>query len=136
MEQTLSIIKPDAVKKHLIGDILVRFEKAGLYPVKLQMMTLTLSQAESFYAEHHGRDFYQPLVDFMTSGPSVVMILEGQDAIKRNRQLMGSTNPDLAEPGTIRADHAESTRLNCVHGSDSHESAVREINFFFASHQE
>ncbi len=134
MEQTLSIIKPDAVQKHLIGEIIGRFEQSGLYPIQIKMLTLTVEQAEAFYAEHLGREFYQPLIDFMTSGPSVVIVLEGEDAIKRNRQLMGVTNPDLAEPGTIRADYAESTRLNCVHGSDSRASAAREIDFFFAKH--
>lgn len=132
MEQTLSIIKPDAVKKHLVGEIIGRFERAGLIPVKLKMIHFSLEQAESFYAEHLGREFYPPLIDFMISGPSVVMVLEGDDAIQRNRLLMGVTNPDLAEPGTIRADFAESTRLNCVHGSDSLASAQREIAFFFS----
>lgn len=132
MEQTLSIIKPDAVKKHLIGEIIGRFEREGLIPVQLKMIQFTPEQAASFYAEHLGRDFYDPLIDFMTSGSSIVMVLEGEDAIARNRALMGVTNPEQAAPGTIRADFAESTRLNCVHGSDSVASAEREIAFFFS----
>lgn len=133
MEQTLSIIKPDAVKRHLIGEIIRRFEKAGLHPVQLKMVNLTVEQAEEFYSEHKGREFYAPLIEFMTSGPCVVMVLEGPNAIMQNRQLMGATNPQLADAGTIRADFAESTRLNCAHGSDSSESAAREIAFFFAN---
>jgi nucleoside-diphosphate kinase len=131
-ERTLSIIKPDAVKKNLIGEIEKRFESNGLRVVAMKMIQMTAQQAAGFYAEHQGRDFYQPLVDFMTSGPCVVQILEGENAIKRNREIMGVTDPTKAQAGTIRADFAESTRLNCVHGSDSPESAQREIAFFFA----
>ena len=131
VEQTLSIIKPDAVAKNIIGDILQRFESKGLKVVASKMILMTPSQAAAFYAEHLGRDFYQPLIDFMTSGPCIVQVLEGENAITLNRQIMGVTDPTKAEAGTIRADHAESTRLNCVHGSDSASSAAREIDFFF-----
>lgn len=133
IEQTLSIIKPDAVGKGYIGKILARFEAAGLKPVNLKMMQLSREQAEGFYAEHKERPFFGELVDFMTSGPVTVQVLEGDNAIAKNRELMGATNPQEAEPGTIRADFADSVDANAVHGSDSPESAVREIDFFFGN---
>lgn len=131
-EQTLSIIKPDAVAKNLIGDIVCRFETAGLKVVAMKMIWMTPTQAAGFYAEHEGKPFYEPLIEFMTSGPCVVQVLQGEQAIQKNRQIMGVTDPTQAQPGTIRADFAESTRLNCVHGSDSPESAQREIGYFFS----
>lgn len=131
IEQTLSIIKPDAVEKNLIGEIIRRFESKGLRVVAAKMIQMTPQQAAGFYAEHEGREFYQPLVDFMTSSPCVVQVLEGENAIALNREIMGVTDPAKAAEGTIRADFAESTRVNCVHGSDSPESAAREIAFFF-----
>jgi len=131
VERTLSIIKPDAVAKNVIGDILGRFEKNGLSIVAAKMMRLTKTQAEGFYAEHSGRPFFPALVAFMTSGPVVVQILEGENAIARNRELMGATNPKEAAPGTIRADFAQSIDANAVHGSDSAASAAREIAYFF-----
>ncbi|TNF36197.1 MAG: nucleoside-diphosphate kinase [Gammaproteobacteria bacterium] len=131
VERTLSIIKPDAVAKNVIGDILGRFEKNGLSIVAAKMMRLTKTQAEGFYAEHNGRPFFPALVEFMTSGPVVVQILEGENAIARNRELMGATNPKEAAPGTIRADFAQSIDANAVHGSDSAASAAREIAYFF-----
>ncbi|WP_027329058.1 nucleoside-diphosphate kinase [Marinimicrobium agarilyticum] len=130
-QQTLSIIKPDAVKKNLIGAIESRFEQAGLKIVALKMVHLTREQAEGFYAEHKGKPFFDGLVDFMTSGPVCVQVLSGEDAIARNRELMGATNPKEAAPGTIRADYAESVGVNTAHGSDSPESAEREIAYFF-----
>lgn len=130
-QQTLSIIKPDAVKKNLIGAIESRFEQAGLKIVALKMVHLTREQAEGFYAEHKGKPFFDGLVDFMTSGPVCVQVLSGEDAIARNRELMGATNPKDAAPGTIRADYAESVGVNTAHGSDSPESAEREIAYFF-----
>ncbi len=130
-QQTLSIIKPDAVKKNLIGAIESRFEQAGLKIVALKMVHLTREQAEGFYAEHQGKPFFEGLVDFMTSGPVCVQVLSGEDAIARNRELMGATNPKDAAPGTIRADYAESVGVNTAHGSDSPESAEREIAYFF-----
>lgn len=132
LQRTLSIIKPDAVRKQNIGAILGRFEQAGLTPVALKMIQMTTEQAEAFYAEHKGREFYEPLVEFMTSGPITVQVLQGEDAITHYRDVIGKTDPTQAAPGTIRADFAESTRLNAVHGSDSPESAAREIAFFFA----
>lgn len=133
LEQTLSIIKPDAVEKNLIGDIIHRFESQGLRVAAVKMIHMTQAQAADFYAEHQGREFYEPLVAFMTSGPSVVQVLEGENAISLNRQIMGATDPAKAEQGTIRADYAESMRINCVHGSDSPESAQREIGYFFSA---
>ncbi|WP_347332299.1 nucleoside-diphosphate kinase [Marinimicrobium locisalis] len=130
-QQTLSIIKPDAVKKNLIGAIESRFEQAGLKVVALKMIHLTREQAEGFYAEHKGKPFFDGLVEFMTSGPVCVQVLSGEGAIARNRELMGATNPEEAEPGTIRADYAESVSVNAAHGSDSPESAEREIAYFF-----
>jgi nucleoside-diphosphate kinase len=131
LERTLSMIKPDAVGKQLIGTILQRFEKAGFTVVAAKLMQLTREQAEGFYAEHEGRDFYEPLIDFMTSGPTMALVLQGEDIIPAYRELIGKTDPTQAAAGTIRADFAESTRLNAVHGSDSPESAAREIAYFF-----
>lgn len=130
-QQTLSIIKPDAVRKNLIGAIASRFEQAGLKIVALKMIQLSRAQAEGFYAEHQGKPFFEGLVDFMTSGPVCVQVLSGDNAIARNRELMGATNPEEAAPGTIRADYAESVSINAAHGSDSPESAAREIAYFF-----
>lgn len=130
-QQTLSIIKPDAVAKNAIGDIVSRFEKAGLTVVAMRMENLTKEKAGGFYAEHDGKPFFADLVSFMTSGPCVVQVLEGEDAIAKNRELMGATNPKEADAGTIRADFAESIDANAVHGSDSPESAAREISYFF-----
>lgn len=131
-ERTLSIIKPDAVSKGVIGSILSRFEATGLKIVALRMLHLSREQAQGFYAEHKERPFFGELVDFMTSGPITVQVLEGESAISKNRELMGATDPSQAEPGTIRADFAKSVDANAVHGSDSHEAAVREIEFFFS----
>lgn len=130
-ERTLSIIKPDAVGKNLIGKIAGRFEDAGLKIVAMKMLHLSKEQAEGFYAEHQGRPFFEPLVAFMTSGPVVVQVLEGENAILANRELMGATNPQEAAPGTIRADFATSIDENAAHGSDSPESAAREVAYFF-----
>ncbi|PAV26256.1 nucleoside diphosphate kinase [Tamilnaduibacter salinus] len=131
VERTLSIIKPDAVAKNAIGEIETRFEKAGLQIVAAKMIHLSQEQAEGFYAEHKERPFFPDLVAFMTSGPVVVQVLEGENAIAKNRDLMGATNPEEAEPGTIRADFAKSIDANAVHGSDSPESAEREIAYYF-----
>ncbi len=130
-ERTLSIIKPDAVAKNVIGEIYSRFEKAGLKIVAAKMMHLSQEQAEGFYAEHKERPFFGDLVAFMTSGPVVVQVLEGEGAILKNRDLMGATNPKEAAPGTIRADFADTIDANAVHGSDSAASAEREIAYFF-----
>lgn len=135
LERTFSIIKPDAVAKNVIGQIYNRFETAGLTIVASKMLHLTTEQAEGFYAEHKGREFYEPLVAFMTSGPIVVQVLEGEKAISRHRELLGATNPDDALAGTIRADYATSMRENSTHGSDSLESAAREIAYFFADNE-
>jgi nucleoside-diphosphate kinase len=131
VERTFSIIKPDAVGRNLIGEIIARFEKNGLRVVAARMLRLSDEQAGGFYAEHKARPFYGDLVAYMTSGPVVVQVLEGEDAVALNRKLMGATNPKDAEPGTIRADFAESVEANAVHGSDSATSAAREIAFFF-----
>ncbi len=131
VERTLSIIKPDAVGKNVIGEIITRFEKAGLRVVAARMMQLDDESAGGFYAEHKERPFYPDLIAFMTSGPVVVQVLEGEDAVALNRKLMGATNPAEAESGTIRADFAKSIDANAVHGSDSPESAAREISYFF-----
>ncbi len=131
IERTLSIIKPDAVAKNAIGEIIARFEKAGLQVVAAKMLKLDDDKAGGFYAEHKERPFFKDLVGFMTSGPVVVQVLEGEDAIAKNRDLMGATNPKEAAPGTIRADFAETIDANAVHGSDSAESAAREIAYFF-----
>ncbi len=135
VEKTFSIIKPDAVAKNVIGEIVSRFEKAGLQVVASRMAQLTKEQAQGFYGEHEGKPFYEDLVSYMTSGPVVVQVLEGENAIALNRELMGATNPKDAAPGTIRADFAESIDANAVHGSDAPESAKREIAFFFSDDQ-
>lgn len=132
VERTLSIIKPDGVQKNLIGEIYRRFEKAGLQIVAARMMHLTREQAEGFYAVHRERPFYNDLVTYMTSGPVVVQVLEGEGAIDKNRELMGATNPANADPGTIRADYAASIEENVVHGSDGPDTAAQEIAYFFA----
>ncbi|MEX2470359.1 MAG: nucleoside-diphosphate kinase [Pseudohongiellaceae bacterium] len=131
IERTLSIIKPDAVAKNVIGEIISRFEKAGLKVVAAKMLRLDDESAGGFYAEHKDRPFYADLIEFMTSGPVVVQVLEGEDAVALNRKLMGATNPAAAEPGTIRADFAKSIDANAVHGSDSTASAAREVGYFF-----
>ncbi|MFD2191052.1 nucleoside-diphosphate kinase [Pistricoccus aurantiacus] len=130
-ERTLSIIKPDAVAKNAIGDIYRRFENAGLKIVAAKMLHLSREKAEGFYAEHKERPFFGDLVGFMISGPVMVQVLEGENAIAKNRELMGATNPKEAEAGTIRADFAESIDANAVHGSDSSDSAKREVAYFF-----
>ena len=132
-ERTLSIIKPDAVAKNIIGEIYSRFEKGGLKIIAARMQRLSRSKAEGFYAEHRSRPFFDALVSYMMSGPVVVQVLEGDNAIAVNRKLMGATNPKAADPGTIRADFAESIDANAVHGSDSQEAAAREISYFFAA---
>ena len=131
LEQTLSIIKPDAVKKNVIGKILARFEAAGLRIVAARMMHLSRAEAEGFYAVHRGRPFFDALVEFMISGPVLVQVLEGESAIARNRELMGATDPKKADKGTIRADFADSIDANAVHGSDAPETARVEIGYFF-----
>ena len=131
IERTFSIIKPDAVAKNAIGEIVARFEKAGLKVVAARLMQLSRDDAERFYAVHKERPFFKDLVGFMTSGPVVVQVLEGDDAIAKNRELMGATDPKEAAPGTIRADFAESIDANAVHGSDAPETAATEIAFFF-----
>ena len=133
VERTLSIIKPDAVGKNVIGKIYSRFESSGLQIVASRMMRLSEEVAGGFYAEHRERPFFPALIEFMTSGPVVVQVLEGENAIAKNRELMGATNPQEAAEGTIRADFAESIDANAVHGSDSPESAQREIAYFFAA---
>lgn len=133
VERTLSIIKPDAVAKNLIGRIYARFESNGLRLVAVKMLRLSDSVAGGFYAEHAERPFYPALIEFMTSGPVVVQVLEGEDAIAKNRELMGATNPQEAAEGTIRADFASSIDANAVHGSDSATSAAREIAYFFSA---
>lgn len=135
IERTISIIKPDAVAKNVIGDIYSRFEKAGLQVVAARMIHLSQSQAEGFYAEHKERPFFGDLVSFMTSGPVMIQVLEGEGAVLKNRDLMGATNPAEAEAGTIRADFAQSIDENAAHGSDSTESAAREIAYFFTDDQ-
>lgn len=132
MEQTLAILKPDAVNKNIIGSVLEKIENDGLTIRTLKMMQLTDSQAEEFYAEHRGTDFFDGLVEFMTSGPVVVTVVEGDNAIPRLRTLMGETDPDDAAPGTIRAEFADGLPDNIIHGSDSPESSERELNFFFS----
>lgn len=131
-EQTLAIIKPDAVKKDAIGDIIQRYEAAGLRPIAIRMMRLTKTAAEGFYAVHRERPFFDSLTTFMSSGPVVVLVLEGKDAIKRNRELMGATDPAKAAPGTIRAVYGTNIECNAVHGSDSPETARFEIGYFFS----
>ena len=135
IEQTLSIIKPDAVSKNLIGKIITRFEENGLYLIAGKLLQLNDEIASGFYAEHDGKPFFNDLKKFMTSGPVFVQVLEGENAVQLNRDLMGSTNPQEALPGTIRADFANSIDANAVHGSDSTDSAKREIEYFFTSEE-
>ena len=132
IERTLSIVKPDAVAKNVIGEIYSRFEKAGLKIVAAKMKQLTAEDAQRFYAVHEGKPFYDDLVSFMTSGPVMIQVLEGESAIAKNRELMGATNPQDAAPGTIRADFARSIDANAVHGSDAPETAAYEIAVFFS----
>ncbi len=132
VERTLSIIKPDATRRNLTGQIVARFEKAGLRVVAQRRMRLSTAQAETFYAVHKARPFFKSLVDFMTSGPVVVQVLEGEGAIAKNREVMGATDPAKAAAGTIRKDFAESIEANSVHGSDAAETAANEIKFFFS----
>ena len=132
VEQTLSIIKPDATRRNITGEIIARFEKAGLRVVAQKRMMLSTEQAEAFYNVHKARPFFKGLVEFMTSGPVVVQVLEGDNAIARNREVMGATDPAKAEAGTIRKDFAESIEANSVHGSDAPETAKTEIRFFFS----
>ena len=131
LERTLSIIKPDAVKKNVIGQILARFEKAGLRVVAARMKHLSRAEAEGFYAVHRERPFFRDLVDFMISGPVLIQVLEGENAVAKNRELMGATDPKKADKGTIRADFAQSIDANAVHGSDSAENARTEVAYFF-----
>ena len=132
IQRTLSIIKPDATRRNLTGKINTRFEDAGLRIVAQKRTQLTKAEAEGFYAEHSERPFFGDLVTFMISGPVVLQVLEGEGAIAKNREIMGATNPENADPGTIRKDFAESIEANSVHGSDSPESAAREVSYFFA----
>ncbi|SYX08612.1 Nucleoside diphosphate kinase,mulitfunctional nucleoside diphosphate kinase/apyrimidinic endonuclease/3'-,Nucleoside diphosphate kinase,Nucleoside diphosphate kinase [Chlamydia poikilotherma] len=132
MEQTLSIIKPDSVGKAHIGEIVAIFEKSGFRIAAMKMMHLSVKEAEGFYAVHKSRPFFQELVDFMISGPVVVMVLEGDNAVVRNREIMGATNPQEAAQGTIRAQFGESIGINAVHGSDSLENAAIEVSYFFS----
>lgn len=135
VERTISIIKPDAVAKNVIGEIYSRFEKAGLKIVAAKMAHLSREQAEGFYAVHKERPFFKDLVAFMISGPVMIQVLEGEDAVAKNRELMGATNPAQAAPGTIRADFAASIDENAVHGSDAPETAAQEIAFFFKAEE-
>lgn len=135
VERTLSIIKPDAVAKNVIGEIYSRFERAGLRIVAARMRRLSREEAEGFYAEHSARPFFAPLVEFMTSGPVIVQVLEGENAVATHRDIMGATNPKDAAAGTIRADFAESIDANAVHGSDALATAAREIDYFFKSEE-
>ena len=132
LERTLSIVKPDGVSRNLIGEVYRRFEKAGLTIIAARMMRLSEREAEGFYAVHRERPFFRDLVRYMTSGPVVVQVLEGESAIARNREIMGATDPKKAAPGTIRADLALSIEQNVVHGSDAPETAAREIAYFFS----
>ena len=134
-ERTLSIIKPDAVEKNIIGEIYNRFEKAGLKIVAARMLRLTKFKAKEFYAIHEGKPFYDGLVKFMSSGPIMVTVLEGEDAIQKHREIIGNTDPKKAAPGTIRSEYAEIVERNAVHGSDSPETAATEVAFFFSQRQ-
>jgi len=133
LERTLSIVKPDGVSRNLVGEVYTRFEKAGLKIIASRMRHLSQLEAEGFYAEHRERGFFKDLVKYMTSGPVVVQVLEGENAIAQNREIMGATDPKKAAPGTIRADLAQSIEANTVHGSDSPTSAAREIAYFFST---
>ncbi len=130
-ERTLAIIKPDAVKKNAVGDIINRYEKAGLKPVAMKLMQMSKPVAEGFYAVHKARPFFDSLCTFMSSGPAVVIVLQGDNAIKKNRELMGATDPAKAEAGTIRKAHGANIEFNAVHGSDSPETAAFEVGYFF-----
>jgi nucleoside-diphosphate kinase len=132
IERTLSIIKPDGLEKNLIGEIIERFEEAGLTPVAMRMVWMSEREAEGFYEVHKGKPFFDELIEFMTRGPSVVLVLEGENAIERNRMIMGATDPEEADEGTIRADFATDIGENTVHGSDSPENAEKEIRHFFS----
>lgn len=131
-EQTLSIIKPDATKRNLIGKIITRFEEKNFEIVAMKRKKLNLAEAKGFYAEHEGKPFFDELVSFMTSGPVILMVLQSKDAVQKNRDIMGATNPEDAEPGTIRKDFGLSLGMNSIHGSDSLQSAQREIRYFFS----
>lgn len=131
LERTLSIVKPDGVSKNLIGEVIGRFEKEGLKVIGLKMVSMSKAQAQGFYAVHKEKPFFHSLTDFMSSGPAVVMVLEGEDAIAKTRRIMGATNPKDAEPGTIRKQYADDVEHNIVHGSDSPQSAQVEIPYFF-----
>lgn len=131
VQRTLSIVKPDGVSKGLIGEVISRFEKAGLRPVAVKMVRLNKAQAQGFYAVHRGKPFFESLTDFMSSGPVLVMVLEGEDAIQTTRRIMGATDPKKAEPGTIRREFAANVEQNIVHGSDAPETAAFEIGYFF-----
>ena|SRR5687767_10423294 len=131
-ERTLAIVKPDAVKKNVIGDVINRYEQAGLKPVAIKMMHLSKSIAQGFYAVHKARPFFDSLCAFMSSGPVVVLVLQGDNAIKKNRDLMGATDPAKADKGTIRAAHGTNIEFNAVHGSDSPETAKFEVGYFFS----
>jgi len=133
MERTLSIIKPDGVARGLIGEVIKRFEAAGIRIAAIKMLQLTKKEAEGFYAVHASKPFFNSLTDFMSSGPIVVMVLEGEDVIQKNRELMGATNYKEAKPGTIRADFATDIERNVVHGSDAPETAAKEIAYFFSN---
>ncbi|EMX6240827.1 TPA: nucleoside-diphosphate kinase [Yersinia enterocolitica] len=135
VERTFSIIKPNAVAKNNIGAIYARFESAGFKIIAAKMLHLTKEQAEGFYAEHKGRPFFDGLVEFMTSGPVMIQVLEGENSVQRHRDIMGATNPDNALAGTLRADFADSFTENAVHGSDAVESAQREIAYFFSDNE-
>ena len=135
IERTLSIIKPDGVERNLVGKIIARFEEEGLVPVAMRMVHLSKNEAEGFYAVHRERPFFDSLVGFMTRSPVVVMALEGEDAVSRNREIMGATNPEDAEEGTLRASFAKGIEENTVHGSDSLENAAKEISYFFSDVQ-
>ncbi len=135
IERTFSIIKPDGVQKNLIGEVYRRFERAGLRIIAARMLHLTREQAEGFYAVHRERPFFSDLVSYMISGPVMIQVLEGDDAIQKNREIMGATNPAEADPGTIRKDFAESIEENVVHGSDGPDTAAQEIAFFFEDDQ-
>ena len=135
MEKTFSIIKPNAVAKNCIGAIVERFEKSNIRIAAMKMVKLEKNKAEGFYAEHKDRPFFASLVSFMTSGPVVLMVLEGENVVAKNREIMGATNPANALPGTIRKDFADSIEANAVHGSDSPASAAREISYFFENHE-
>jgi len=131
VERTLSIVKPDGVAKNLIGEVIGRFEREGLRVLALKMVHMTKEQAQGFYAVHREKPFFDSLTDFMSSGPAVVMVLEGEDAISRTRRIMGATNPKDADPGTIRKEFADNVERNIVHGSDSPQTAETEIKYFF-----